>query len=787
MRDIPGFVNSRRRILELRPTIRASWVAFAVANFANHDFELAHEVTVKYFETRNDLPEAYEESEFLLFQVSCLEKLEKFSDAKTRLLEVKNSIIDGLSYRIKMATLHLYSGDYENAISDFTQLLVEQTENFHFHRGLQIALLRLSYPQSQSLLSLKRQSLPCSVLTLTTENVEILLHFYSHNGPKKSRVFAKIRLFLLQFLPDFSSILSSDGDVEKSSFFVALEEFIVKNTNDGFPALGHDILFLASSSTPSSAQEAQQDAIDLKNHSVIKFTMLIISRLLTQLRNPKILDSQNPDSNLDSPENLDFASSKSPQMEFWLLYLQAHLYLKMNMLSDAETAIQLAESHTPTALDLYTRKSRLMKLQGDVSSAAQCMDQNRSLDLQDRFLNNKSTKYFLRNDQLQLANETIAMFTKHDAVDVDKTLVDLQVTWFELESGESAVRLKKYGLALRRFYSIKKHFADQFDDLFDFHGYCYRKTTLRAYLDTLRNLDAYYANPTYLRAMRDCLGLFGYLLDNPEDIDGLGHLSAADRKKERAKLKKLKMKNETTTTSTTTTAGGDEETEKKENSVEKEEEMLLTKDFLQESSTWTNPILANDDLLRAIEEDSLAIIAEFAIRRGRYLHALRAINFALAKHEGVATTFHPEVTLVIIKLAVKMKAKKLGTTASPLVLATLRTEMARLLGGGESASYLNEYLANYLQFVAEHPSILYVLSAVKCVQLVEKNAVQCAEKVKEIVSRENVLDKDQCRGLLYKHLAELVKVHLQYINSNYFLMFSLFFSFCKDSLPMNPL
>ena len=56
------------------------------------------------------------------------------------------------------------------------------------------------------------------------------------------------------------------------------------------------------------------------------------------------------------------------------------------------------------------------------------MDECRLLDLQDRYLNNKTTKYLLRNDEMDQAMATIAMFTKHEG-DSQKILYDLQCSW----------------------------------------------------------------------------------------------------------------------------------------------------------------------------------------------------------------------------------------------------------------------------------------------------------------------------------------------------------------------
>ena len=50
MRDFVGFMSTRKRILELKPTQRQSWVAFAVSNYAAGEFNIAVDVISKYYE-----------------------------------------------------------------------------------------------------------------------------------------------------------------------------------------------------------------------------------------------------------------------------------------------------------------------------------------------------------------------------------------------------------------------------------------------------------------------------------------------------------------------------------------------------------------------------------------------------------------------------------------------------------------------------------------------------------------------------------------------------------------
>lgn len=57
-------------------------------------------------------------------------------------------------------------------------------------------------------------------------------------------------------------------------------------------------------------------------------------------------------------------------------------------------------------------KAMVLKRAGDALGAAQAMEEARLLDGQDRFLNGKAAKYWLRAGEVKRAEELVAMFTK---------------------------------------------------------------------------------------------------------------------------------------------------------------------------------------------------------------------------------------------------------------------------------------------------------------------------------------------------------------------------------------
>lgn len=93
--------------------------------------------------------------------------------------------------------------------------------------------------------------------------------------------------------------------------------------------------------------------------------------------------------------------------------------------------------------------------------------------------------------------------------------------------------------------AVVKHFEDFHEDQFDFHSYCVRKVTLRAYIDVLRYEDHLWGEPYYARAAEGIIGIYLHLFDNPsitagEDEPDYSKMTAAQKKKAKAIARKKK-------------------------------------------------------------------------------------------------------------------------------------------------------------------------------------------------------------------------------------------------------
>ncbi|KAF6069680.1 NMDA receptor-regulated protein 1 family protein [Candida albicans] len=211
----------------------------------------------------------------------------------------------------------------------------------------------------------------------------------------------------------------------------------------------------------------------------------------------------------------DVPKVSNPTVKVWTCYYFAQHYLYQNDLTPASKYIDIAIEHSPTLVELYIIKARIIKHQGDFVKASDVMNEGRLLDLQDRFINSKSTKYLLRANKVNEAIDCISLFTKLDenAVNGCKDLHTMQANWVLEQNDESFNEIVENteiyrGLALKRFHAVLKNFDIFYNDQFDFHSYCLRRGTPRDYIDTLKWEDKIHTTPIYTRALKGLSELY---------------------------------------------------------------------------------------------------------------------------------------------------------------------------------------------------------------------------------------------------------------------------------------
>ena len=238
--------------------------------------------------------------------------------------------------------------------------------------------------------------------------------------------------------------------------------------------------------------------------------------------------------------------------------------------------------------------------------------------------------------------------------------------------------------------------------------------------------ESVYAHPFLQRAARGSITILLHLLDYPEDLDGLGHLSAADRKKEKVKIKKRKEKEMKAFEEKEKAQADEAKWNGKENVAEELKdsdpfgEKILLKNFLGECGEWCALIapfrIENETVCGP---DTLALVCDVMIRRGKYATALRALTSGLRIEPD-----HPALSVMLVKFGSKMGGglSTVGGTSTPEIKTAMQEAvsegLAQLLGGTLSA-----FALKYAER-ARHSSLAHKLAAARITMLTVKDKAQ---------------------------------------------------------------
>lgn len=489
LRDTAGFVGTRNRLLNIKPGARNNWIGLAIAHHLNGNLDVAVAVLDAYQGTITEVPagDEYEHSEMLLYKATILEEDGKLAEAAAFLEASKASVVDKISLFEAQAALHLKLGQKPAAEAIYRRLLAINPDCHEYHVGLRAAL---------------GLSPPGGLGDLTDAQVQQLADEYKALRLKHKYSSACKRLPL-----DF---------LRGAPFEAALAEYIQPFLRKGVPSLFADLKPLYA--TPAKVASLNGVIVaaekDLRSRSAF----------------PGAADK-----------------SEAPGVLPWALMLLSQHHAQCGRVDDAIKVIDEAISHTPTVIDLYLIKADLHESKGEHGQAADVADEARQMDLADRYLNCVAVQKMLAAGRTQEAEDTVVLFARSQDGG-GSNLVDMQCMWYELASGDCNTRAGSWGPALKRYHQIRKHFEDFQEDQFDFHTYCVRKMTLRAYVNMLRMANTLSGHEYYRRAAAGAVRVY-LALDKeraaaaaaagglPSEAE-LAAMPPNERKKARAKMRK---------------------------------------------------------------------------------------------------------------------------------------------------------------------------------------------------------------------------------------------------------
>jgi tetratricopeptide (TPR) repeat protein len=562
LRDYQGLLATRQKLLQQKPTINVHWIGFAVAQHMAGRRDNALS-TIDTFLQLAELTSKYEISEVHLYKNSIIAEFGNPERTLKHLQEIESLARDPIYILETKGKCLLQIGkNLAEARHVYHQLLKLNSENYEYHGAYQQA-----------------HGFSADTTTCSNDQIEPLLKHYDRLRSEfpKSAVIKRIAL----------------NFAKGEEFRKRVEEFIRKYLARTIPSL-----FSALKSLYTNSEKVQ----------IIEDIFLSYEKSLEET------------GKLPGNDNVE-----APSTILWTLSYLAYHYDRIGQTEKGLTYIEKAIHHTPTLLELYQVKARLLKHLGDYNQAAEVMDLARRMDLADRYLNTKGTKYLLRADRTKDAMETINLFARDPEGNLN--IHDMQCMWFENETGESFLRQGKIGQALRQFDYVRSHIEEMIEDQYDFHQYSLRKLVLRSYIEMLRFVDRIRSIHFYERAAKGLVRCYMILHENPSVKEHNKTQQEVDEYEQKKKNAKPKKKD-------------DEEGAKNKDEDYFGEKLMSVENPLLEATKYIKHLLEFSG--EKLDVHLLAI--DLYLHRKKYLLALKSIKAARKANET-----DPQLHFAIVK------------------------------------------------------------------------------------------------------------------------------------------
>ncbi|XP_010844462.1 PREDICTED: N-alpha-acetyltransferase 16, NatA auxiliary subunit isoform X2 [Bison bison bison] len=428
-----------------------------------------------------------------------------------------------------------------------------------------------------------------------------------------------------------------------------------------------------------------------------------------------------------------------PTTLLWVQYFLAQHFDKLGQYSLALDYINAAIASTPTLIELFYMKAKIYKHMGNLREAVKWMDEAQSLDTADRFINSKCAKYMLRANMIKEAEEMCSKFTR-EGTSAMENLNEMQCMWFQTECISAYQRLGRYGDALQKCHEVERHFSEITDDQFDFHTYCMRKMTLRAYVDLLRLEDILRRHGFYFKAARSAIEIYLKLYDNPltseskQQERNSENLSANELKKMLSKQRRAQKKAKVEEVRKHVEREHQPKNQKKKRDEEEEtsgfkEELLPEKlerieNPLEEAIKFLIPLknLVADNI------DTHLLAFEIYFRKGKFLLMLQSVKRAFAINRN-----NPWLHECLIKFS---KSVSNHSNLPDIVSKVLSQEMQKIFVNKDLESFNEDFLTH------NATSLQHLLSGAKMMYFLDKSrqekAIAIATRLDEAIKDKNV-------------------------------------------------
>lgn len=575
MRDYEGYTESRRRMLQQKPGFRQNWTALAIAHHLSGDYDAAENVLTTYEDTLKTKPGRSDTEHW-------------------EAVLYKNYII-------------AESGQTEKAL-EHLEAMGERCPDV-----LGVMEMRAAY-----LLKLGRNDeAAVQYSTLLDRNPDNSAYY---DGYIQAR-----------------GLQEADGATAKQAY----DEIAARHPRSDLPRR-RPLDFLAGDAFRAAADTYLTQML----RKGVPSTFANVKHLYSdsaklQIIQELVLGYESNSAHVATNGSSDADEKATKSFEWSVPYFLAQHY-NYKLSRDLSKALEYAEkciALDPKSVDFHAARARTYKYMGAISKAASEMVKAQELDLKDRAINTKATKYLLRDQMNDQALQMAGKFTQNKTAGGPLAdLLDMQCVWFLVEDGSSYLQQRKLGMALKRFHQILAIFEVWQDDQFDFHNFSLRKGMIRAYIDMLRWEDHLRDHPYFSQMAVLAVKAYILLHDEPDLVHGPlpqgvngsinGKMTDAEKKKaikkakkEQEKLEKAEADKKALAKASKPTPKADADETKKEDTDPIGKTLLETKQPLEDAMKFLAPLL--EFCPGNLEAQKVAF--EVQIRRGKYLLATKAL------------------------------------------------------------------------------------------------------------------------------------------------------------------
>ena len=462
-----------------KSSLSVNWVQYSLAEYFLGNYENALQLIESVIKNFEDTMKKQELHEVILFKSNILFKLNKFDESiETLEKEIGKNCVDRITYYEKIIKCCLKNKNVEKGVEYCKLALKINPENvFTYLNYFNLKVPEVNLTKYEDLFTLEENSEQRKkIYEILTKEIEPNLN--------KVKITEKLKLGL------------TSGD----EFKVLFSQYFLKSIKNNLPSFFNNIKFIY--------QYSQQK-------SKIPIIQEIITSNISEIESKHSLSKDILDLNKDNN------SLNIEPVFIWVYYFASQHY---DIVGESEKAIEYinkAIKSTPTVVEFFMVKSKILKHNLLYEEASLAMGKAKDLDLSDRYLNAKHAKSIVRKGDVDASADVMMEFVKNPLF--EENMLRYQCLWFKVETGCAYLKQGKLLMAHRMFKGILDNFKEMNEDQNDFYNYSLRRYMLSDFYNLIINMKKMYKNPIVVSSLFNLdlirTGLQAKFKKNEKDLD----------------------------------------------------------------------------------------------------------------------------------------------------------------------------------------------------------------------------------------------------------------------------